>query len=371
MQFIDCNRNAFLALVRAGLWGKKVNLLTFDKVDFDEIYRYAQEQSVVGLVAAGLELVENMRIPQGIALQMAGEVLQLEQRNKAMNAFVARLISELRKKDVYALLVKGQGIARCYERPLWRAAGDVDLLLSEENYQRAKSILLPLANTSEKVYSSFKHLSMMIDGFEVELHGTLHTRLSKRVDDIVDIVQADVFFGGNVRPWLNGKTQVFLPGVNNDVIFLLTHILHHFYVEGIGLRQICDWCRFLWTYRSELNKELLESRLRGMGLLSEWKAFGAFAVEILGMTKEAMPLYSGDKKWKRKADYILEFVLECGNFGHNRQINYANSYWGEKFRSMFRKVKDFGRHACVFPLDSVRFFFGFLKDGIGQAIRGE
>lgn len=36
---------------------------------------------------------------------------------------------------------------------------------------------------------------------------------------------------------------------------------------------------------------LLEARLNEMGLVSVWKAFGAFAVEYLGMPGEAMPLY--------------------------------------------------------------------------------
>ena len=369
MKRIGCE--AFLAFVRAGLWENDTWLLPFDDIDFEEVYRFAQEQSVVGLVAAGFEYVKDKKVPQNVALQLAGEVLQLERRNLAMNAFVAQLVNRLREHDVYALLVKGQGIAQCYERPLWRAAGDIDLLLSEDNYKRAKDVLLPLASSSEKEYSSFKHLSFMIDGFEVELHGTLHTRLSVAVDKMIDEVQADVFFKGNVRSWQDGKAQVFLPGVNDDAIFLFTHILHHFYVDGIGLRQICDWCRFLWTYKDFLDLELLRTRLRVMGLLSEWKAFGALAVEYLGMPTDAMPLHSDEEKWKKKASRILRFVMECGNFGHNRQIEHTKSYWGEKFRSLFRKIKDFGRHTRVFPLDSVRFFLGFLKDGIRQAMRGE
>ena len=39
--------------------------------------------------------------------------------------------------------------------------------------------------------------------------------------------------------------QVFLPAPDCDVVFLFTHILHHFFFEGIGLRQFCDLCRFL------------------------------------------------------------------------------------------------------------------------------
>lgn len=365
------NIQAFFALVRAGLWEQEVRLSQFEETDFNEVYRLAEELSVAGLVAAGLEHIVDTKVPQKDALAFVGSALQLEQRNLSMNGFVARLIEKLRKDDVYAILIKGQGIAQCYERPLWRASGDVDLLLNEENYQRAKAILIPKATSAEIEYTSFKHLAMMIGDFEVELHGTLHTRLSKRVDRVIDAVQADVFYCGSVRSWQDGDIQVFLPAVNNDVIFIFTHILHHFYVEGIGLRQFCDWCRFLWTYRGEIDVTLLEKRLRAMGLMSEWRTFAEMAIDWLGMPTEAMPLYSADAKWKRKAEYVVTFVLECGNFGLNRKKTVAKSYLGGKWNSLLRKIRDFRRHARVFPWDSVRFFIGFLRNGIGQAARGE
>lgn len=101
----------------------------------------------------------------------------------------------------------------------------------------------------------------------------------------------DVFCGGNVRSWECNGIQVFLPSPDNDVILVFTHFLHHFFIEGVGLRQICDWCRLLYTYKNSLNYGLLESRIRKMGLMSEWKAFASLAVDTLGMPVELMPFY--------------------------------------------------------------------------------
>lgn len=362
---LDKNTQAFFALLRAGLWE---NCDDFQEaVVWDEVYRLAEEQSVIGVVLAGIERLKNanynLNLNQEQLLQWIGEVQIIEQQNKAMNEFVASLIENFRKNDVYAILVKGQGIAQCYEKPLWRASGDVDLLLSEENYQRAKKVLIPLADDVEQEYKSFKHIGMTLNGeYVVELHGTLHSRLSNRIDRGIDEAQNDVFCGGNVRSWQNGNTQVFLPGVDDDVIFVFTHILHHFYIEGIGLRQICDWCRLLWKYKDSLNSGLLESRIRKMGLMSEWRSFAALAVDYIGMPKEAMPFYSSDKKWSKKAEMILAFVLETGNFGHNREAA------GGKVGSAWNKTKDFARHSRVFPMDSFKFFWHFLCDGVKLAI---
>lgn len=380
--------DAFFALIQAGLWGKEVRLEPYGAIDFEEIYKLAQEQAVVGLVAAGLEKVTNVKVPQEWVLQFVGQTLQIEQRNRAMNAFVARLIELLRKNDIYALLVKGQGIAQCYEKPLWRACGDVDLLLSDTNYEKAKKVLLPLASDVESEFTHFKHLGMTIDGWVVELHGTLHSRLAARVDRMVDEVQGDVFYGGKVRSVTfnandnhndnirtTGSVQVFLPAPDEDVIFVFTHLLHHFFFEGIGLRQICDWCRLLWVYRDSLDVRLLGQRLRKAGLMSEWKAFAAFAVKYLGMPVEAMPLFDADADLnsnKKKADRICKFVLEVGNFGQNTRRNYqSQSYVIRKFKSFWGRLSDMLRHFKIFPLDSIRFFGGVLRSGMHAAVRGE
>lgn len=374
---LNNNQQAFLTLVKAGLWENSQKfrverLGVRDSVDWEEVYRLAEEQSVVGLVAAGIEYVIDLKVPQEVALTFAGSSLQLEQQNKAMNFFVAKVIDLLRSKDVYALLVKGQGIAQCYDRPLWRTSGDIDLLLSDTNYEKAKKVLLPLSVKVEPEYKTIKHLGMtMKNGLVVELHGTLHSRLSKRVDRGIDAAQNGVFFGGSVRSWQNGSTIVFLPGVDEDVVFIFTHILHHYFIDGIGLRQICDWCRLLWTYRNSLNHELLESRIRKMGLMSEWKAFASLAVDYLGMPAEAMPFYSGDKKWSRKAERMVAFVLEVGNFGHNQKRMYSDSYVWKKTLALWRKFKNFCRHTPVFPMDSLQFFCHFVIDGLDAVSRKE
>ena len=278
---LDTNQKAFFALVNSGLWGTKVRLANFGELNCPVIYRLAEDQAVVGLVAAGIDHVVDVKIPQEVALSFVGSALQLEQRNAAMNIFIARLIKKLRDNDIYALLVKGQGVAQCYERPLWRACGDVDLLLDETNYKRAKEYFYHLGSNVDEEDIDRRHLAMSIESWIIELHGTLRGSWSKRVDTIIDSIQNGLFKEGTVRVWRNGETDILLPSPDDDVIFVFTHILQHFYVEGIGLRQICDWCRLLYTFRNSLDRDKLENRILLMGLMSEWRVFAALAVDFL------------------------------------------------------------------------------------------
>ena len=378
---------SFFALLRAGLWEKEVRLMQYEKLDFNELLRLADEQSVIGLVAAGLEHVVDVKVSQMDFLPFVGIACQLEPLNTSMNDFINVLIKKMQAAGIQTLLVKGQGIAQCYERPLWRACGDIDLFLSDDNYVKAKNLLIPLATTVEQEGVYNKHLGLTIGSWVVELHGSLRCGLSSRIDKVLDKIKDDVFRDGNVRSWKNGETQVFLLNANDDTIYVFTHILNHFYKEGIGIRQICDWCRLLWTYKDDIDRKLLEHRLRKMGIMTEWKAFGTFAVEYLGMPIEAMPLLDvrgkdqrptaegqvkNEVKWKKKAEMIRVFVMEVGNMGHNRDSGYKKyPYVIKKFFSMERRIGDLYRHARIFPLDSVRFLPKIVFNGLRSAMRGE
>ena len=383
----------FLEFVKVGLFperGARILAHGFS-VDWESVFRLSEEQSVIGLVAAGIDWFKvqdsGFTIPQEWALQFVGQTLQIEQRNKAMNAFVAELIERLRKADIYAILAKGQGIAQCYEKPLWRSCGDVDLLLSEENYRKAKVILDNIADSMESETEKNvrrMHQEYQIGVWTVELHGTLHTNLSRRIDREVDNVQRDVFYGGKVRSVefkssnssstceatkSSTVVQVFLPAPDEDVVFVFTHILQHLFLEGIGLRQICDWCRLLWTYRDKLNHGLLEQRIRKMGLMSEWKVLATLAVQYLGMPESAMPMFgSSVQEFKSKADRLMAFILEVGNFGHNREVEWSNGF-KRRTSLIWHRIMDTFKLSFVFPLDAPKFLLNYAVDGVRGLMR--
>lgn len=368
----------FIQSIKTELWGNVNPDIRIDgTTDWNEVYQLAQEQSVQGLVLRGIEELKakgtELSVPKVLLLQWIGEVQMIEQRNKDMNAFIAELIDKLRKANIYALLVKGQGVAQCYEKPLWRSSGDVDLFLSEDNYRKAVQVLRPVASSIDEENEYNKHLAMTIDGWSVELHGTLRSGLWQSLDRGLDKTQNAVFYEGKVRSWMNGRTQVFLPAADEDVVFVFAHILQHFYKEGIGLRQICDWCRLLWTYKDSMNHNLLESRIKSMGVMTEWKAFAALAVDYLGMPVEAMPFYSSDVKWSRKAEKILGFVLETGNFGHNRDYSYQKKYPYVIYKaiSFWKHLKDGAFFFSIFPLDSIKVTWGRMVLGVSVVLQGK
>lgn len=374
------SQKVFFELVKTGLWADAefteswIHGLT-DSVDWDEVYRLSEVQFVQGLVLQGFEWYKEHKpecvasLSQDLLFQWIDDVLTIETQNKAMNVFVAKLIEKLRKADVFAILVKGQGIAQCYEKPLWRTSGDIDLLLDEDNYEKAKKRLLAKAKDVAKDYQFFKHIGIFLNGWMIELHGTFHGRLSGRIDKNLDQIQEQMMKNKEIRVWYNGETPVYLPKPDNDVVFVFAHILHHFFFEGVGLRQICDWCRLLWTYRKEIDVKLLEYRLNRMALMTEWKAFSAYAVEWLGMPADAMPLYVENAHWTTKAERINSFVLKVGSFGQNQVRNTLCSRFllTRKIESLWIRLGLLVLHFRIFPKDSILFFVNVLNSALHTA----
>ena len=362
---------AFFELLRAGLWEKEARLLPYMPVDYETILQTADNQSIAGLIAAGMEHVVDTEVPLDAKLEVIGRMMLLEQRNKNMNAFISRLFNRMEGAGITTLLVKGQGIAQCYERPLWRSCGDVDLFLDIPNYEMAKSILKPYASNIDKENPQNLHYGLTIDSWIVELHGTLRSDLGRKIDKVIDEVQAQTFNERSFRSWNNEGATINLPAPDNDIIYVFTHILQHYFHGGIGLRQICDWCRLLWMYHLQLDTPLLENRLRRMGLLPKWKAFAALTVEWLGMPVDAIPLYSREMKWKKKANVIQTLVMESGNFGQSRDRNYKKAYPAlvSNIISFWIYTKYSITQFSIFPTDAIKGWGRIMKMGVRAALK--
>lgn len=356
------NRDAFLSLVRAGLWEQDICLLPFGPIDFSDIMTLSEEQSVIGLVAAGIDHVIDNKPAKKYVLQFLGQALLLEQRNNAMNYFIGIIVDKMSEVGIHAVLVKGQGVARCYSKPQWRTSGDVDFFLYKDNYEQAIAFLRPLAANVGEEDKHRLHIALTVEPWLVELHGTMHTEISKRIDIVIDSIQKDIFENGGVRVWEYEKSIIYLPSINNDIVIIFTHFIDHFYVGGLGLRQICDWCRFLWTYREELDVSLVESRLKEMGLINEWKSFAFFAVRYLGMPAEAMPLYLNTRSYGQKARRILDLIMYTGNFGQNKDESYRSRFPRivVVIITFFRRLAEFVRLTIIFPKNAPSFFLTYV-----------
>ena len=95
-------------------------------------------------------------------------------------------------------------------------------------------------------------------------------------------------------------------------------------------------------------------------------------VECLGMPQEKVPFYSPSTKWKRKANKLVSFIIETGNFGHNRDFSYYSSkaYFVRKAISLKRHMSDLLKQFTIFPLDTIKVWNGMMIEGISEVVKG-
>ena len=276
----------FLSLVRSGLWGGEPAYPVTSDGDFvpdwKVISKLAEAQTVVGLVGEGIgrlpaegnlpaggtrrsperpaETVSEERGPIGReprgmvggrapstewsarqeALQpMILQAFRTERRNAEMDAFLAKLITQFKDEGLLILVVKGQAVGHLYGNPSVRQAGDIDLFCKKEDYTAARAFLVGRA--SQIITDGDLVLEMLLGKWTVELHGTLHAGLTRRINAVQDRLQAELFAAGDFRRWECAGTEVLSPSPLFDAEYILLHCLQHLYYEGIGLRQFCDW----------------------------------------------------------------------------------------------------------------------------------
>ena len=217
-------------------------------IDWQKLYSFVSKQALLGLCFDGIERLgkeypeELKRNPIGRELLMnwMGNAQQIRRQNVKVNGVAAKLYSKFRKDGLRCCILKGQGNALMYPNPYSRTPGDIDVWVNA-----SREDITDYAKTHFEIGDDirFHHLETSFDGVPVELHffpGIMnnpiyHARLQKWFRRNADL-QCSHIVG---LP--DGAGDIAIPTTAFNVVYQLTHLYHHFFDEGIGMRQIIDY----------------------------------------------------------------------------------------------------------------------------------
>lgn len=196
-----------------------------------------------------------------------GKAQQVRRQNRKVNLVASKLFSMLREDGLRCCILKGQGNALMYPNPYSRTSGDIDVWVNA-----SREYLTEYAKRHFKleVDIRFHHLETTMDGVPVELHffpcsmnnPFYHARLQKWFKRNADLQCS------NVVSLLDGIGEIAIPTTAFNVICQLTHLYHHFFDEGIGMRQIIDYYYVVNNDELLVIKDALQKELKHLGL---WK----------------------------------------------------------------------------------------------------
>lgn len=340
-------------------------------MNWQELYSFASKQALRGLCFDGIERLgkeypeELKRNPIGRELLMTwmGKAQQIRRQNMKVNDVAGKLFSMLREDGLRCCILKGQGNALMYPNPYSRTPGDIDVWI-DASRERIMEYASKKFELGEDI--RLQHLETSLDGVPVELHffpcsmnnPIYHARLQKWFRRNADL-QCSHIVG---LP--DGAGDIAIPTMAFNVVYQLTHLYHHFFDEGIGMRQIIDYYYVVNNDELLVIRDTLQRELKYLGL---WKFAGAVMYvlhEAFGLSEEKMIAPMDEKRGK----LLLAEILDGGNFGRHftKYAGFTHQSMGKKyFLKIWRNmhfVRCYPAEALSEPIFRTWHFFWRMKN---------
>ena len=185
---------------------------------------------------------------------------------------------------------------------------------------------------------SLNHIELMINGIAVELHPTpailnnplYNHRLQKWLKRNVDLQCS------NVVELPDDAREIAVPTCAFNVVYQLLHLYHHYFYEGVGLRQIVDYYYVVINDEALMIRDTLQEELKHLGL---WKFAGSVMYvlhEALELPEEKMIAPMDEKRGK----LLLAEILSGGNFGqYDERYGFGHSSFGHNLQRLCRDIR--------------------------------
>ena len=351
--------------------GDKVDMsIVVANIDWQQLYSFATKQTIIGICFDGIkrlseEYPEELKknpIERALLMTWMGVSQQIRRQNMKVNGVAAKLYSMLREDGLRCCILKGQGNALMYSKPYSRTPGDIDVWIYA-NRERIMEYALKKFELGDDI--RLQHIETSLDGVPVELHffpcsmnnPFYHAKLQKWFKRNADLQCS------NVVSLPDGIGEIAIPTTAFNVIYQLTHLYHHFFDEGMGMRQIIDYYYVVNNDELLVIRDTLQRELKYLGL---WKFAGAMMYvlhEALGLSEEKMIAPMDEKR----GELLLAEILEGGNFGRHftKYGGFTHQSMGKKyFLKIWRNmhfVRYYPAEALSEPIFRTWHFFWRLK----------
>lgn len=257
---------------------------------------------------------------------------KIGQRNHVLNKATVAIYRKVVAAGYPCCILKGQGNAVLYPNPSARTPGDVDVWVDASREEiRSLAHMLAKGNNGHVDDESLNHIGLSVNGVTVELHSTPG-------------FMANFVYNRRLQAWLrqnvgaqcsnmvalpDGAGEVAVPTFAFNAVYQLYHLYHHYFYEGVGLRQVVDYYFVLVKNeeRGENNAMALERELKHLGLWTFACAMMYVLHRVLGLSEDRMIAPMDSKRGRM----LLDDILHGGNFGHYDQRHaWGRDSFGDK-----------------------------------------
>lgn len=337
------------------------------ETNWEAMLAVAKKQSLAGIIYYGIgKLPKEQRPEKKILLKWYALAEKIKERNKTLNKLAIKLVEQYKADGFQLCLLKGQGNALMYPEPVMRNPGDIDLWMKPAGGKCNIEATRKAVNDYVKAHYKnpelrYYHAEYVVDKIPVEAHympsimnnPMYNKRLQRWFSERMD-AQCQ-----HVVALPDGVGQIPVPTFEFNVVFQLSHMMHHYFDEGIGLRQMMD---YYYLLRSDGRSQMadVQSTLKYLNL---YKFAGAvmYVMQRVFNMEEKYMIAPVDEKRGRS---LLREIVKGGNFGMYSGLtkhSTGSKYWLKNLRSM-HAVREYPAEALSEPLFRTwHFFWRFMN----------
>ena len=298
--------------------------------EWKQIYNLACKHCIVGVCFAALrylgantaESFARIGMNQKLYLTWMGMAVMIQQRNQIMDEQCVVLQTRLAAEGFKSCVLKGQGLGMLYPENLCglRQSGDIDIWI-DGGFKRVNAWVQMVSPT--KIINQH-HIDLNIfDETTIEAHYCpinmtnpfRQKRLKKFISDHKDECLTDAM-----------DDKIHVPTSKFNLVYLLIHIFHHLFTEGVGLRQVMDYYFVLRANpeNQESNEEVIMV-VHDLGL-ERFASALMYVMQTVFSLEERLLLWTPNAK---DGKFLLDEIMASGNFGKQdvRQKGLYNSKW--------------------------------------------
>lgn len=284
----------------------------------------ALEQGVLGIFLDGVELLDatpygpTRELSKEQKLEWIGQVMQIEQGNRHQTMVMNDLSQKWIDEGCKVMVMKGQANGMLYPNPEHRNPGDIDCYLFD-NYQLGNEIAKKEGAKVDEGW--YKHSQICYKGELFENHlFFVHTREGKRSKRL----QKELVEALQVKEWNTfHESNILLPPVQWNAMFLTYHACAHFLSEGLRLKQILDWAMFLKKEQNNVDWKSFYEFCERYHFRRFADAMTVISVKYLGITVDNPQITS-------ESPYV-EKILNSTLYDEDYIYNSGENTWKGRF----------------------------------------
>lgn len=318
------------------------------EMDWDALYDFGRKQAILGVLFHGIKRLSKSeyRPDRRQILRWYADCSFIEKANIQTYKDASDLTEMMLKKfGVHSCVLKGQTNALMYPDPYMRTSGDIDLWTDAKTLD----IIRISRQLDPKGEIGYHHIELSYFKTPVEVHffpsfmGNMwHEYKLRRFFNQCKEAQFDRL---SILP--SGLGEIYTLTDDFNRVFQMSHLMHHFFFEGIGLRQMIDYYYLLLRGFTDEERKKTISVFKQVGMFKFAAAVMYIMKDILGLPDQYLLM----KPNERVGKILVSEIIQSGNFGfHDKRYSFTGkSVYSQYFLEIYRNL----HFAFDFPSETI------------------